>query len=373
MPDGRFAQRQKIYLETLPAIADRQKAPPPFSRATRPRLESSMTNRRKIATIGGGIAAFGLILILVFMVVRARRTKHRPIVIQGAIVKHNTDTRRESPIEDVEVSAANGLAANLTKSDFSGYFRLTLPPQIMPGQSVELNFQHPDYLPAKLQATVGDNLYVVEMAPVHGEVEAALNEKQITVTNVLVRYSVVSTALENIGSGEKTFQVENQGNIPCNGARPCSPDGKWKAAIGSASLDSGDGSLFQNASVSCIAGPCPFTTIDSDGFSKPARTISVSVRDWSDTTTFLLQAQVFRSVTNNLVRVSYPVIFGRSLNFAVPEGAQGTSLEAEIDGTQITFPLAPDPILSWAECNVRIQTKQAKDVRCELKPGYSFK
>src|ERR1700739_2902593 len=162
-----------------------------------------MANRRKIATIAGGIAALGLVLIRVFMVVRARRTKHGPVVIQGAIVKHNTDTRRESPIEDVAVSAADGL----TKSDFSGYFRLTLPPQIMPGQSVELNFQHPDYLPAKLQATVGDHLYVVEMAPVHGEVEAALDEKQVMVTNVLVRYSIASTTFENIGSGEKTFQV----------------------------------------------------------------------------------------------------------------------------------------------------------------------
>jgi hypothetical protein len=332
-----------------------------------------MSNRRKIMVIAGGIAVFGGILILVFIIVRERRTKHGPIIIQGAIVMYNTDAKRESPIEDVEVSAPGEQAAHDTKSDFSGYFRLTLSPQVVPGQSVELNFHHPDYLPAKLQATVGEHLYVVEMAPVHGEVEAALNEKQITVTDVLVRYSIVSTALQNIGSGEKTFQVENQGNIPCNGARPCSPDGKWKAAIGSASLDSGDGSLFQNASVSCIAGPCPFTKIDSDGFSKPARTISVSVRDWSDTTTFLLQAQVFRSVTDNLVRVSYPVIFGRSLNFTVPAGAQGTSLEAEIDGTQITFPLAPDPILSWADCNVRIQTKQAKDVRCELKAGYGFK
>lgn len=331
-----------------------------------------MASRRKIATIAGGIAAFGLILILAFTIVRVRRTKHRPIVIQGAIVKHNTDTRRESPIEDVAVSA-NGLAANVTKSDFSGYFRLTLPPQIVPGQSVELNFQHPDYLPAKLQATVGDHLYVVEMAPVHSEVEAALDEKQVMVTNVLVRYSIGSTTLENIGSGEKTFQVENQGNVPCNGVRPCSPDGRWKASTGSASLDSGEGNLFQNASVSCIAGPCPFTKIDADGFSKPARIISVSVRDWSDTTTFLFQAEVFRTVASDLVRVAYPVIFGRSLNFTVPGDAQGTSLEAEMDGTQIVFPLAPDPVLSWADCNARAQRKQAKDYRCELKPGYSFK
>jgi len=332
-----------------------------------------MDHRRKIATIATGLAAFAVILIIVFMVVRSHRIKRRPNTIQGAIVKHNIDSKRESPIENVEISAENGLAAQEAKSDFSGFFRLTLLPQVEPGQSVVLNFRHPDYLPVKLQASVGDNLFVVEMAPVHGEVEAELNEKEIMVTNVLVRYSIASTSLENVGSGVKTFQVTNQGNVPCKGQKPCSPDGKWKAAIGSASLDSGDGNLFQNARVSCIAGPCPFTKIDSDGFSKPARTISVSVSDWSDTTTFLLQAEVFRSVDNNIVRVSYPVIFGRSLNFTLPAGAEGTSLEAEMDGSQIIFPLAPDPVLSWADCSVRVEKKQTKDYRCELKPGYSFK
>jgi hypothetical protein len=333
-----------------------------------------MDHRRKIATIAGGIAAFCIILIAaIIIVVRTHRTKMRPYLIQGAIIKHNVDTNGKSPIADVEISAENGLAVQNTRSDFSGFFHLKLLPQVEPGQSVELNFEHPDYLPVKMQATAGDHLYVVEMAPVHGEIEAALNEKEINVTNVLVRYSIALTSLDNIGSGVKTFQVTNQGNVPCNSQQPCSPDGRWKAAIGSASLDSGDGNLFQNARVSCIAGPCPFTKIDADGFSKPARTISVSVRDWSDTTTFLLQAEVFRSVASNLIRVAYPVIFGRSLNFTLPADAQGPSLEAEMDGAQIIFPLAPDPVLSWADCNVRVETKQAKDYRCELKPGYSFK
>jgi hypothetical protein len=332
-----------------------------------------MDHRRKIAAIASGIATLAVILIIVFMVIRSHRNKRGPNTIQGAIVKHNVDTKRESPIENVEISAENGLAAQKAKSDFSGFFRLTLLPQVEPGQSIVLNFQHPDYLPVKMQATVGDHLYVVEMAPVHGEVEASLNEKEVMVTNVLVRYSIASTSFEDVGSGVKTFQVMNQGNVPCKGQKPCSPDEKWKAAIGSASLDSGDGNVFQNARVSCIAGPCPFTRIDSDGFSKPARTISVSVRDWSGTTTFLLQAEVYRSVANNLIRVSYPVIFGRSLNFTLPADAEGTSLEAEMDGSQIIFPLAPDPVLSWADCNVRVEKKQAKDYRCELKSGYSFK
>jgi len=332
-----------------------------------------MDRRRKIATIAGVIAALAIVAAAVFIFVHSRRTKLRPIVIQGAIVKHNTDTKRESPIADVEISAEDGLGLGKVKSDFSGFFRLTLNPQVLPGQSVTLDFQHPDYLPGKLQAVVGDHLYVVELAPVHGEVEAALNEKAVIVSDGLVRYSINTSSLENIGSGEKTFQVENEGNAPCRGQKPCSPDGKWKASIGSASLDSGDGNVFQNARISCIAGPCPFTKIDSDSFSRPARTISVSVRNWSDTTTFLLQAEVYRSVVSTLIRVSYPVIFGRSMNFTLPADAEGPTLEAEMDGTQIIYPLAPSPVLSWAVCNVRAESKQAKDYRCELKPAYSFK
>jgi hypothetical protein len=332
-----------------------------------------MDERRKISTLAIVFAALGVTVIVAVLIIRSRRAREVPIIIQGAIVKHNADTRGQSPIEDVEVSAADGMAAHSAKSDFSGYFRLALLPRLEQGQSVQITFRHPDYLPVQLQATVGDHLYVVEMAPVHGEVEADLSEKQIIVGNVLVRYSTVSTSLENIGSGEKTFQVENQGNVPCKSERPCSPDGKWKAAVGSASLDSGAGNLFQNARVSCIAGPCSFTKVDSDNFSKPGRTISMSVRDWSDTTTFLLQAEVFRSVANSLIRVSYPAIFGRSMNFTLPADAEGPSLEAELNGTQIVFPLGPDPILSWADCSVRIERKQAKDYRCELRPEYSFK
>ena len=59
-----------------------------------------------------------------------------------------------------------------------GIFRLTSLPGVEPGQSIVLNFQHPDYLPVKMQATVGDHLYVVEMAPVHGEVEASLTSEK---------------------------------------------------------------------------------------------------------------------------------------------------------------------------------------------------
>src|SRR5215472_12845 len=331
-----------------------------------------MASKRKIATIVA-LAAVLSALAATAIIVRSHKAKPSAGVVQGAVVKHDTDTNKESPIEGVDVSAADGVAAHNVKTDFSGYFRLPLSPGITPGQPVLLNFQHPDYLPVELHANAGDTLYVVKMAPVHGEAEAALNEKQVGVSNVMVRYSTVAMTSEIIGSGRRTFQVVNQGNLPCDAQKPCSPDGRWKGAIGSASMDAGEGNVFQDGRVSCIAGPCPFTKVVIDSFSRPSRVISVSILDWSDTTTFLLQAEVYRSASSNLVRMTYPVIFGRSLNFTLPPDSQGPTLQAEMDGSQIYFPLSPNPVLSWADCSVREEKRRGKDYRCELKPGYSFK
>ena len=178
----------------------------------------------------------------------------------------------------------------------------------------------------------------------------------------------------NIGTGIKTFQVENTANVECDHHAPCSPDGKWKGATGSVSLDAGAGNQYEDARFSCIAGPCPFTKVTSDGFSSGGRTISVTVLNWSDTSTFLLQAEVFRNELSNIVRESYPVIFGESLNFSLPANAEGPTLEAELNGTKIVFPLGPGATsnLSWVDCNVRIGKDQSRIYRCELKPGYQF-
>ncbi len=67
----------------------------------------------------------------------------------------------------------------------------------------------------------------------------------------------------------------------------------------------------------------------------------VSAIDWSDTSTFLVEAEVFHAAMSSSVRESYPVIFGRSLSFTVPPTQEGVSIEAEIDGTPMVFPLGP--------------------------------
>ena len=100
--------------------------------------------------------------------------------------------------------------------------------------------------------------------------------------------------------------------------------------------------------------------------------ITVSARNWSDTTTFLLEAEVVHPMVSQIVHESYPVIFGQGLNFTLPSSAEGVSIEAELDGQMIIFPLGPALFLSWANCNARVNPDQTRVYRCDLKPGYQF-
>jgi hypothetical protein len=316
-------------------------------------------------------STFGVVLLIAVVAVVIHYTK--PISLRGAVIKQDEDPRRQSPIADVEVSVDSGVTVSPVKSDFSGYFKLTMPRRILPGRPITLRFRHPDYRPLDLKESVSDKIYVVHMIPVHEAATAQPSHPEIAVANVFVRYSIGTATTQNIGTGLKTFQVQNTANIRCDNHPPCSPDGKWKGSIATASLDAGDGNAYENARLSCIAGPCPFTKIVSDDFSRGGRNIAVSVLGWSDTTTFLFQAEVFRHQISDIVRESYPVIFGDSLNFTLPGAAEGASLEAEINGANIVFPLRPSPTLSWADCKVRVGRDQSKIYRCELKSGYRFR
>jgi hypothetical protein len=296
----------------------------------------------------------------------------KSISLKGAVIKQESDPKKQLPISGVQITAAQGMSVGDCKSDSSGFFSLTLSRGVEPGQSVTLQFRHPGYEPLDSNEVVGDKLLVARLIPLHRGTDAQLNRPDVVVANVSVRYSIKATTVVNIGSAIETFQVINTANVPCRRKQPCSPDGKWKAAIGSATLDAGEGNEFRNARVSCIAGPCPFTKIESDRFSKGGRHISAAARNWSDTTTFLLEAEVYHPMVNDTVRHSYPVIFGRALNFTLPPSAEGVSIIAEVKGETIVFPLGPDLALSWAECNVRVNNGPTKVYRCELKPGYRF-
>jgi hypothetical protein len=302
------------------------------------------------------------------------------MTIQGAVIRSDTDVRKQLPISDALVTASDGEHSATAESDASGYFKLALPRIVGPARTVNLNFQHVDYKPLDLEfhaslGSAGRELYIAAMTPIPQQPSIAPGGKESVVSNIRIRYTVNTQTEENIASAVRTFQVVNKGNVACNGEGPCSPNGAWKASTGSLSLDAGPDNEFRNVRASCIAGPCPFTRIDSGGYANGGRNITVSALDWSDTATFLVEAEVFRTAISSQVRESYPVIFGPALNFTLPPTQEGVSIEADVDGAPMVFPLGPELYLSWATCTASTNTadKRATTVyRCELKPGYRF-
>jgi hypothetical protein len=295
------------------------------------------------------------------------------MAVVGAILMALLTLSRRAPIADVEITAANGPVPHGSKSDSAGLFHLSLHPGLKRDQPILLMFRHPDYKPLNLAQPVGNMLYVVRMSPIPSAARGVPSGPTALIAQVSIRYSVKTSTVADIGSAVKTFEVANTGNVDCRGQKPCSPDEKWRANSAAMSLDAGEGNEFRNPRVSCIAGPCPFTKIDSDGLAEHNRVFRVSVRDWSDPVTFLVEAEVVHPMTGEIIRQSYPAILGRDLNFTVPVGAEGVSIEAEVDGSRIVFPVGPDLCLSWAECNVKVEKDQTNTYRCELKPGFEFR
>jgi hypothetical protein len=304
---------------------------------------------------------------------------HRSITIEGAVMQRDADTKKELPIAGVAITASDGVRSAATQSEASGYYKLVLQKGVLSEKPVLVSFRHPSYQPLDLNVQTGrletpGKLYIASMVPVPVRTAAGPRRPEKVVSNIRVRYTTNSRTETNVGSAVRTFQVVNKGNVPCNHQSPCSPDGKWKASVESASLDAGADNTFDNVRASCIAGPCPFTQIDSSGFIHGGRNIRVSALNWSDTATFLMEAEVYHAAISSNVRELYPVIFGRTLNFTLPPTQEGVSLEAELDGAPMVFPLGPDLNLSWATCTVRTGTDIEKTTvyRCELKPDYRF-
>jgi len=298
-------------------------------------------------------------------------SRRRPVTLKGAVLRQDADHNRQLPLADVQITAVNALGSAASKSDSSGFFTLTLPKGLRRRQEVILSFRHKDYRPLDVNDFIGDKIYVARMVPLHQDTTAETRAGS-SVANTRIRYSVKATTEANVGTAVRTFQIINTGNTPCNNHPPCAPGGKWKAVVGSLSLDAGEGNEFRNARVSCIAGPCPFTKIEQENSAQDRRRFNISVLNWSDTVTFLVEAEVVHPMTSDMVRETYPVILGRALNFSLPASAEGPSIEAEIQGDPIVFPLGPDLFLRWADCHIVVDRDQSKNYRCELKPGYQF-
>jgi hypothetical protein len=326
-----------------------------------------MTHAHKIEA---SIALSVAVLLTASIGALVRWQRQKPISLWGTVLIEDSDPRKQQPIAGVAVSAGD-LAASDATSNSSGFFILKLRKPVRKGNAIVLSFRAPQYRSLELHDFVSNKLYIVHLAQL-SSTPAPKNQPQVKVSNVRVRYTVKALTELNVGSAVKTFEIENKGNVTCNGQLLCSPDSKWKAAVGSATLDAGVGNQFRNARASCIAGPCPFTRIDADHFSQGGQIITVAARDWSDTATFLLEAEVFRPMVSQMEHWSYPVIFGDGLSFTLPSSAESVSMQADVDAQTIIFPLGPSLLLSWANCDTVVNPDKGRVYRCTAKPGYRF-
>lgn len=325
-----------------------------------------MSQKTLLVGAGAALGVLGIILATHFV-------RKNPVYIRGAVVATDPDPAKELPIANVEVTVTGGWSAGTVRTDASGFFSIPTPlRRRMRLGPIGLQFRHSDYQPLDLPDVTGDRLYVAHLMPLAGIAPARVHGPEVKIANIVAKYSINTTTVINIGSAVKAFQVVNTANVPCEGHLPCSPDGKWKAAFGKAHLDAGPGNEFHNARASCVAGPCPFARIENNNFSSAGRILEVTALNWSDTTTFLLEAEVYKPVVSDVLRQSYPVTFDRALTFTLPGAAEGVSIQAELDGAKIVFPLGPKLFLSWASCQSLVNKDQTKVYRCELKPGYQF-
>ncbi|MDE3162122.1 MAG: carboxypeptidase regulatory-like domain-containing protein [Acidobacteriota bacterium] len=299
--------------------------------------------------------------------------------IQGAVIRQDANPRNRLPISGALVTATDGARTVTAHSDASGYFALTFRSGLVPRRAIDLHFAAPGYKPLQMQTqlhlrTGSGQLTIAPLTPLAPPVNPNPSAPVTVLSSIRVRYTVNTKSEENIGSAVRTFTVVHHGSEPCHQQSPCSPDGLWKASSGSITMDAGPGNEFRNVRASCIAGACPFTHVDASGFIQGGRTVTASATAWADTATILLEAEVFHSTLSGGVRHSYPVLYERTLTFTLPESEEGVSIEADVNGSPMVFPLGPELYLSWADCVMRTNSETEKSTvyRCELKPGYRF-
>lgn len=323
------------------------------------------------------IALVGVIVVAVAVVVLMLVTRRQPRGVRqltGAVLTADSNLQRQRPVADAHVVAVAGgggsSAAGTT--DEAGLFRLTLNPPFPAEQPITLKVEHPDYHTFEASDLIADQLHFVRLRPLHAAGDVDDDTPDVAIANIRVRYTFKAETIVAIASAARTFEVVNTANVPCDGRPPCSPDGRWKASVGHFSLDAGANRQFRHVRLSCLAGPCPFTRVQSDDFSRGGQVIEGSVLNWADTVTYLVEAEVTQHIASDLVRHSYPVTFERFMNFTLPPGAQGPSIEAEVNGEEIIYPLGPQLRLSWATCRLDARDDGTRLYRCELKQGFAF-
>jgi len=334
--------------------------------------------RKKKGILLAGLVLAGALL-AAGLTVLATHWQPRIIMIQGTVLRSSADPRKQVAIDHAKLTVSDGTTIASAESDRSGYFKLAFRTGIRRPQNAALIVRKSGYAPyiMNLPLTPRSNLrklYVIPLRERDTHSTVAEKRKQTGVSHVIIRYTVNAQTMTNIGTAVKTFEVINHGNLPCHHQAPCSPNGFWKATKGSITLQAGSSNEFRNVRVLCIAGPCPFTRVHIHESVKPTRAITVSALDWSDTATFLVEAEVYRNSISSQLRESYPVIFGRDMHFTLPPSAEGPSILAKVGNESTVFPLSSGLYMRWATCNSE-QSKQSENstvFQCELKPGYRF-
>lgn len=290
----------------------------------------------------------------------------------GAVLMNDPDPQKQVPIPGALVKATLGKTVVRGSSDETGYFQLVLPRQL-PNEALMITVTHPSYFPLEQPRADPARLFIAKLLPTPETKPAANNGPQLSITNVRIRYTTKEEATVNIGNIVKAFPVPNVPNLPCNASPNCSPDGKWKATSTTVSYDAGEHNQFINIRASCVAGPCAFSQVESSNISGAVREMKITVKNWSDPTTYLVEAEVSRTMSSDRVREAFPAIFGTSMDFSLPALAEGPSIEADLNGTSIVFPLGPNLLLSWATCTAGQSSGHERLFRCELKPGFVFR
>jgi hypothetical protein len=305
-----------------------------------------MKNPKKVAlwAVAGAIAVAAGVVLLVHL----EHWRPRVIIMRGAVIRSSADTRKELPIAGAEITVSDNVARVTTISGQTGYFKVKFRERVWPEETLNLNFQHPGYKPLDIKVKIGlhlpvdpHKLFIAKMKPV-ATPRTRVARHAVKVSDVRIRYTVNYRTEQNIGSMVKVFQIANKGGVPCNGKELCSPDRRWRASKKSVTLDAGSGNIFRNVRASCIAGPCPFTQIDSRGFEHGGQTIVASAIDWSDSATFLVEAEVFHEAIASKVR------------------------------KLMVFPYDTDLYMNWAVCGSRKGPNHDTIYQCELKPEYKF-
>ena len=236
--------------------------------------------KSRIAIWVAVITTLGAVLVALIPVIhRPAAAGSEKIVLEGMVMRDEANPEKRFPLSSVLVSATDGLAPGQASTTNDGMFRLELKPEARAAGQISLNFKHPDYQEKDVIQVIGKNVqYVFYMWPS----QYARTAPGAGVVPVF--YAPVVA---------KTFQVPNRGNVRCGGGGTCSPDGVWKAGMASATIDAGPGKVFATGRADCIAGPCPWSRAETAGFPQIGqRTLTVSIRNWSDTVTYRVWGEI---------------------------------------------------------------------------------